>query len=130
VELIKNYLLSIKMVEATGRALGEKLVELLKPLVKDLSFTLGWNESGTDTICFFSRTHQRGSLKNGDEFLETVIEEVFPELKLHVDTPFCVYLRSDEIQGAKRILEEWRAQENRKKEDAIKWAKKQIEEMK
>jgi len=53
VELIKNYLLSIQMVETTGRALGEKLVELLKPLVKDLSFTLGWNESGTDTICFF-----------------------------------------------------------------------------
>ena len=62
--------------------------------------------------------------------METVIEEVFPELKLHVDTPFGVYLRGDEIQRAKRILEEWKAKENRKKEDAIKWAKKQIEEMK
>jgi len=128
--LIEDYLFSIQMVETTGRALGEKLVELLKPLVEDLSFTLGWDESGTDVICFFSRTHQRGSLKNGDEFLETVIEEVFPELKLHVDTAFGIYLRGDEIQRAKRILEEWKAQENRKKEDAIKWAKKQIGEAK
>jgi len=127
--LIEDYLFSIQMVETTGRALGEKLVELLKPLVKDLSFTLGWNESGTDTICFFSRTHGGDCWKDGDEFLETVIEEVFPELKLHVDTPFGVYLRGDEIQRAKRILEEWKAQETKEEEKAIKWAKKEIEEV-
>lgn len=114
--LIEDYLFSIQMVESTGHALGEKLVELLKPLVKDLSFTLGWNESGTDTICFFSRIREGECWEDGEEYLETVIEEVFPELKLHVDTPFGVYLRGDEIQRAKKILEEWKAQE----EEAVK----------
>ena len=51
--LINDYLFSIKMVESTGHALGEKLVELLKPLVKDLSFTLGGTKVALILFAFF-----------------------------------------------------------------------------
>jgi hypothetical protein len=128
--LIEDYLFSIKMIESVGHALGEKLVELLRPVIEDLTFHLGWEEEGIDTICFFSESHKEGYLKKGDKFLETVIEEVFPELKLHLDTPFGIYLKGDEIQKVKRILEEWKVQEIKEKNEAIKWAKKEIEEVK
>jgi hypothetical protein len=105
--LIEDYLFSIQMAEATGHALGEKLIELLKPVIKDLTFYLGWEEDGIDVICFFAESHSWDWINK--ESLETVIVEVFPELKHHLKTPSGVYLGKREIWRVKRILEKWKA---------------------
>lgn len=99
--LVKKYVSLVEELKTTGKELGEKLVEAIKPVIPDVYFTFGWEESGFDCICFWSHIRETWSLlksKSLEEIvkdkvsLDSVIEEVFPELERYVDCPFGVYL--------------------------------------
>jgi len=125
--MIEQYLFALRMAKEAGKALGEKLAELLRPVV-DLTFALGWEKGNPSVISFFAR--DRGVFQDkGSILLESVITEVFPELVFHIDSPFGIFLDDDEAQKAKEILEAWKVRENKKMEEAIKWAKDEIKEV-
>jgi len=109
---INEYLEAIAKTREKGKALCKKLVEALKPVIPDIKCTLGWAEAGIDTICLWSSSREV-SIRHGDiTALLRIIEEVFPELEPHFDTPYGVYLTDEEKKKVREILLKLREEDN------------------
>jgi len=111
-ENINLYLKHLGEARIFGEKVAKTIVEALRQIIPDLEWSLGWAEAGIDTICFYSssRDISKIGLKEVEKYvrLEVVIVEVFPELEFHIDTPYGVYLKKNEVEKAKKLLEEIR----------------------
>jgi len=108
-KLIDDYLDAIKAIHTTGRALGEKLVEVLKPMFPDLTFRLGDVDTGIEVLFLWddSDTYNRWSDNNALDSLDSVITRVFPELGFRISTPG-IWLYPEEVDRVKQILTQWK----------------------
>ena len=107
-ETIKDYLGSLQKAEISGRIIGEKICDAVREIIPDIKFSLGWEEAGIDTICFYSK--EFSSRIEGKHF-DWIVGEVFPELEFHVDAPFGIRLTNEEAKLVKKKLEELRKSE-------------------
>jgi len=105
-DLIKKYLDGLATARDAGAEIAKNITEALKPIIPDIEWSLGWHEAGIDTICFYSREYDVHSVDVGkiDKYdrLPSLIAEVFPELRLHVDTPLGIYIPKERC---KEIIE-------------------------
>ena len=85
----------------------EMICKALHPIIPDLRYTVGWDEAGIDTICFWSDSHG-WTFKRPRIHLDDIIEEIFPELKYYIDTPFGVLLTPEEAEKARQLLAQLR----------------------
>ena len=108
--MVDLYLKGLNDVRNTGEKLATMLCNVIKKVLPDIEWSLGWAEAGIDTICFYSNSRYvlKVSLTKALEMvrLEDVIKEVFPELRGHVDCPYGVYLTVDEAERLKELLQE------------------------
>lgn len=100
---INRYLRCIKEATELGEEIGQSICDALKPIIPDLDYSVGWTEAGVDTICFWSKSHQKIRSKF-DKSLEYLIEKVFPELEGYIETPFGVILSAKEAEEAFKLL--------------------------
>lgn len=93
-KLIDEFLSDIERLEQSAHKLGKKLVKILKPFIRDIEYSIGWEEAGIDTICLWSKSRNRLSIKI-DNYIpfEMIVEEIMPELSLYIECPFGVYVR-------------------------------------
>ena len=104
--VINTYIHSMERMVAAGHVVGEAFVKELKTVISDISYSLGWEEAGADTLCFHSKTHSAHTVMGSriDFSLEDLITEIFPELAYHIETPFGVYLKEDEVDKVRDAL--------------------------
>ena len=102
-ELVDKYKDLCKQTEKAGTKIGKTICELLKPVIPDIRYSLGWEEKGINTICFWSK---KGDVDDKEHYyrLMEVIEEAFPELEGYIDTPFGVYLTKEDVKKIKEIF--------------------------
>jgi len=104
-KLAEGYSQAVVATVEAGEKFGEALVELLKPIIPDLRFTLGWEESGVEELCLWARSRNVMAtatiLKNRAPLyiqLDRVLKSYFRGV--YIDCPNGVYVTEDE---AKRI---------------------------
>ena len=104
-ELSKKYVKDLVEIEELANEIGREIVKICKPVIKDIEYSLGWDEAGIDTLCFFSDSHSilHSSDKTISDF-EKVIVEAFPILEGHIDCPFGILLLDKEIKKIKNRL--------------------------
>jgi hypothetical protein len=110
-ELADEYIKSCKYTEKIANQIAQMIVEACKPIIKDMKYSIGWQEAGIDTICFYSETHiikpsEIRSIEEKIRFIE-VIQETFPELSelwAHIDTPWGFWLTKEEAEQIKQLL--------------------------
>ena len=54
-ELAAAHVECYQLLSTIGKIIGESVCYRLKPLIPDITFSIGWEESGIDTICFYSK---------------------------------------------------------------------------
>lgn len=112
-QALEEYSQAISQARLRAVAFGTRLVELLKKVIPDIEYTIGWAEAGVDTICLWSKSHQdaNGSfLDDSILFLDEVISDVLvlERYDFYIDTPFAVYITPEEGEKIKVLLaREW-----------------------
>jgi len=120
-ELIGKYVDAVKRLSEAAKALAEALLEIIRKVVPDTDYSLGWAEAGINTICFYSDSHSdpnkvigiddtMNACRKATMFLE-VIWDTLPELRSCVDTPFGFWLTKEEAEKLKKLLREARRDE-------------------
>lgn len=104
-EVVREYVEACEEARRKGERVGEALVKLLKPIIPDLEFTMGWGEGDSDVICLWS-TMYFGTRGEGSRDLKSIVEEVVGELAPHIDCPFEIWLPEDTASLVKKVLEE------------------------
>jgi len=111
-KLIDDYLDAVKAVQTTGRALGEKFVEVLKPMFPDLTFYLGGEGAGAEMLFLWDSS---GKYDGWNDYrasynLDLAIIDAFPELRFHIDAAG-IWLYPEEVDRVKQILTQWKESE-------------------
>jgi len=114
-EMLRTLKESVENIERINTMLGREICLAVAPVIK-LDFSLGWEEAGPDTLCFWCPGRRVLDVKLDDvqkgkyvRFAE-IVEEVFPELK--VDTPYGVYVTRDEARRIRAALKRLRRRLN------------------
>jgi hypothetical protein len=107
-ELADEYIKLCKYTEKIASQIAQMIVEACKPIIKDMEYSIGWEEAGIDTICFYSETHSikafiLNEIYNRIKFTE-IIKEIIPELEPHIGTPRGIYLTPEEAEELKKLL--------------------------
>ena len=102
--LAKQYKDAIEKTKQAGDELGKEIVKLLKPVIPDLRYTLGWWEAGVDTLCLWSESRGAASTRGKDlTGLLEILDDCFPGFFL--DTPYGVYVTSEEEEEIRELIE-------------------------
>jgi len=110
--LIKKYLDSLERAQETGAEIAKRIADTLQPIIPDIKWSLGWEEGGimwpNHIICFYSDQCNVNSVEDleNSESLQSLIEQVFPELKFCVDTPSGVYVPKEQCTKVIELLKE------------------------
>jgi len=108
-KLAAGYSQAVVATAEAGEKFGKALVELLKPVIPDLRFTVGWAEGGIEELCLWSDSRDVVTskvLEKGAPLyiqLDRVLGACFRDAvawPAYIDCPFGVYVTEDE---AKRI---------------------------
>lgn len=109
--LVCQYDEDVKRVLDTARKLGSMLTEILREVVPDIVFSIGWEEGGVDSLCFYSRSKAVLGSDNKEDDLELVLSEVFRKYcfggkspRFIIECPFGVYVTEDEAKRIEEIL--------------------------
>lgn len=102
-DLANSYIGSVRECRNVGEKLGEYLVNLLRPIIPDLQYSLGWAEGGIDMLCFHSKSH--GEFGNDDykDDLWIILEQEISE-EINFDCPYGVRLSREEAEKASEII--------------------------
>ena len=134
-DMIKKYVESCRSAVRYGEQIAEFLADIIRNVVSDIDWSVGWYEAGINTICFYSKSKdvwivskmtrklQEETGKDYIECSETVLREkvvrledviymVFPELKFHIECPYGVYLTKEEAERLKKLLLEAKVMKN------------------
>lgn len=113
---ITDYTTTLDKAAESGGKICRVLKNALKEIgIKNVTWSLGWEEGGIDQLCFFSE--KRSSLwfsldmnlpytkltKDYVRFAK-VVSEVFPDLSEHIETPFGLYLTMAEAEKLRKYL--------------------------
>ena len=108
---IQLYNNAIQFAEEQGKKIGKMIADTLKPLIPDMTYSVGWAEGGVDLICFWSDENNICAIDPNDlrkyRSLEDIIREVFPELAESVDA-HGIYLPEDKAERAIELLKKLR----------------------
>ena len=99
-EMVKKYIETLIEIDNYAYIIIEKIAKICKPVIKDIKCSVGWEEGGIDTLCFYSNSHH----KQRAVCFEDLITEVIPTLKGHVYCPFGFYLSKKEAQKIRELL--------------------------
>jgi len=106
-EVAEEYREAIIKADKVGRELAEMICEIIRPIIPDIDWSLGWAEAGIDTICFWSESRKNPrQWEEGMRFLDAVLSEVFEGIDF--DCPFGVWITEEEAEEIKRMLKEVR----------------------
>jgi len=100
-KLAEGYSRAVMATVEAGEKFGKALVELLKPVIPDLRFTLGWEEGGVEELCLWSDSRNVSKILDGAPFgisLNDGLRSYFHTV--YIDCPHGVYVSKYE---AKRI---------------------------
>ena len=93
-----------------AKDIGDYLVSKLKPVLPDLTYSVGWEEDEINIICFNSNSHsfpyKRNKRKSKYYYFSDIIPDIIPKALYHIDDPFGIYLNEKEAEKIKRILKE------------------------
>jgi len=87
--LINEYKQALEEAEKKANRIGKTLVELLRPYVPDITYTIGGCDEGIETIYFWSAEYKK-KIREGRRIkyplfdVEELIIEIFPELEDHI----------------------------------------------
>ncbi len=109
-KLAEEYSRAVVATIEAGEKFGKALVELLRPIIPDLRFTLGWEEGGIEELCLWSDSRGVFAIPAGEPFrirlddeLESYFRGVFPS-DVYIDAPFGVYVTEDEAARIRAII--------------------------
>lgn len=92
-----------------GDIIGRAVCSHLENVISDLEYSVGWEEAGADTICFFSRSGEKCHPKLQDSedtaqyrHFEDVCKAILPEL--NVETPFGIWVTAEQASEMRNIL--------------------------
>ena len=109
---IQLYNNAIQFAEEQGKKIGKMIADTLKPLIPDITYSVGWAEGKVDEICFWSDENNICTIDPHDlskyRPLEDIIREVFPELAERIDAYHGIYLPEDKAERAKELLKKLR----------------------
>jgi len=111
-ELVDMYVELIDCMEKVAKELGETLVHILKPIIPDIRYSVGWAEAGADVVCLWSESRDVNKVSCEDVSkgkyvsLRQVIVSVIPELRGHIDCPYGIYITPEEAEKIRKILKE------------------------
>ncbi|MCX7977508.1 MAG: hypothetical protein N2578_00740 [Bdellovibrionaceae bacterium] len=110
-ERLQEYSKTIKECCDAGFLAGEYLTSLLRPVIPDIEFSLGWEEAGVDTLCLWalSRTENVSGPNYSDEYtidLIGLLLEFIDDVFIRIDAPFGIYLSKEEAEIIRKIFEE------------------------
>jgi len=110
-ELAEDYSRAVVATIEAGEKFGKALVGLLRPIIPDLRFTLGWEESGVEELCLWARSRNVMAaatiLENRAPLyiqLDRVLESYFRGV--YIDCPNGVYVTEDEAKRIEAIIKE------------------------
>ena len=104
-ELVEEFKKKIEEVENLGKRIGKILCDALRPIIPDITYSLGWYEAGIDTICLWSDSRSISAKRAMEDIpLHSIIRETLPELHYYLDMPYGIYLSKDEAEEVRRIL--------------------------
>jgi len=88
-QLISEYKQALKEAEKKADKIGKTLVELLRPYIPDITYTIGGCDEGIETVYFWSAKYREGigkgrKIKYPLFDVEEIITEIFPELEDHI----------------------------------------------
>lgn len=130
-ELAKEYKEACKYTEKCAEKIGKWLVKVCKPVIEDITYSVGSVDAGIETISFYSRKRDVVEALSFDRiernkmvYFVDLVATVIPELKGFIETPYGIYLTNEEAKKIKKILlkeienepkqEQTKRQENRK----------------
>jgi len=105
-KLAEGYSQAVVATVAAGEKFGKALVELLKPIIPDLRFSIGWQDGGMEGLFLWSESRHVDAIPEEGPFsvaLDAVLGACFRDAvawPAYIDCPFGVYVTEDE---AKRI---------------------------
>jgi len=84
--------------------IGRTICSCLSCIILDIDYSVGWEEAGVDTVCFYSKSRQLIRTKENKELirLEDILDEVLGGCR--IETPFGIYVTSQEAEEIKAIL--------------------------
>ncbi|MEM2068406.1 MAG: hypothetical protein QXE50_05770 [Nitrososphaerota archaeon] len=110
-EKARRYVYHLQEAEKLAMEIGDAIENALKPLIPDISYSIGWEEAPCiDVIAFESSTMMRRvipalhGLLGRVVDLEDIIEQEFPELTDHVRAPFGIYIPESMVPAVKAAL--------------------------
>jgi len=107
-KLAEDYSRAVVATVEAGEKFGKALVGLLKPIIPDLRFTLGWEEGGIEVLCLWSDSRDVLTSKVLEKRaplyiqLDRVLEPYFRDV--YIDCPFGVYVTEDEAKRIEAII--------------------------
>jgi len=100
-EAFEKWKEAIFTAENYASIIGERICKALRPIIPDLTYSVGWAEAGVETLCFYSNRPTQGRQMFHDLFRELPIDT---EYTVYFDAPFGIYLTKKELEKAKEIL--------------------------
>ena len=106
-DLVEEYIETRKKLEELVNRIGRVLVENLREVIPDISYSVGWYESGVETLALYADSHSMTvpieDLGTGRYTpLERIIMGMFPGLI--VETPYGIWLDGEEKEKVIEIL--------------------------
>ena len=94
--------------------IGKKISDCASDVIGcDVSYTLGWEKAGFETICFWCRERDVSHIEESPanyEGLSDVIYDVFPQLD--VETPSGIFLTGEEAKKLEEKLRQLEAMQD------------------
>ena len=101
-EMAKEFYGALDVAETAGEKLGNRILELLKPVLPGLEFGLGWAEAGIDTLCFSSNLYYASATRRVG--LSGILYEFIKDVD--IKCPYGVYATSEQAEQIRRILKD------------------------
>jgi len=110
-ELAKEYDELCEKARSCAEEIGRWIVDACKPVVKDIKYSVGSIEYGTETISFYSKKRNvvekfasddtiRKNLVNFEKLIETII----PALEGHIEAPYGIFLTQEEADTISALI--------------------------
>lgn len=107
-KLLDGYDKSARQMISAGEKLGEALVDILKPVVPDITFQLGDYEAGKDTLVLRSESnegrHMLMRLSENERCLEFILKDYLPFIGKSVGLYTYIWLDKQKEKQVRQIF--------------------------
>ena len=96
----------LRRYEARMTKFGRTIVNVLKDIIPDLSFSLGWTEQGIDVICFWAdeRFYDTTRPESLPQIIDEFVNQVVPDKFFEISAPWGVWVTKEEAEEIRKRL--------------------------